>query len=97
MRVSLVHSRDSFTSSWILEEMGSRKPDVVLLENVLGFASSREDDLRLAIRELNRLDYVCDVLVPLTLPGSYPKVVHVSSLSVRYAELASPSTCRPRR
>jgi DNA (cytosine-5)-methyltransferase 1 len=47
----------------VLAEMGRRQPPVVLLENVLGFASSHGGkDLKSAINELNRLGYSCDVL-----------------------------------
>lgn len=48
----------------ILTEMGSRRPRVVLLENVPGFATSRGgQDLRDAIVKLNDLGYTCDVFV----------------------------------
>jgi DNA (cytosine-5)-methyltransferase 1 len=47
----------------VLMEMEGRRPPVVLLENVLGFASSHGGrDLRGAVRELNRLGYSCDLL-----------------------------------
>ncbi|HUH07144.1 MAG TPA: DNA (cytosine-5-)-methyltransferase [Egibacteraceae bacterium] len=46
----------------VLDEMGERQPDALLLENVLGFASSREGrDLAAAVAELNRLGYWCDL------------------------------------
>lgn len=48
----------------LLGEMAERRPPVVLLENVLGFANSHGgEDLRTAVRELNRLGYFCDVIV----------------------------------
>jgi DNA (cytosine-5)-methyltransferase 1 len=47
----------------VLEEMSGHRPPVVLLENVLGFASShRGRDLRGAVLDLNRLGYSCDIL-----------------------------------
>lgn len=48
----------------VLAEMGDkRKPIAVLLENVLGFATSNGgEDLRLTVENLNRLGYVCDIL-----------------------------------
>ncbi|MFG2106001.1 DNA cytosine methyltransferase [Micromonospora chersina] len=47
----------------ILDEMGDRRPPVVALENVVGFATSHGgEDLATAIRELNRLGYSVDVL-----------------------------------
>lgn len=48
----------------VLDEMGRRRPMVIMLENVPGFATSRGgQDLHDAIQELNRLGYACDVLV----------------------------------
>ncbi len=48
----------------VLEEMGDRKPRGVLLENVLGFATSQGGrDLESAVEELNRLGYSCDLIV----------------------------------
>lgn len=47
----------------ILDEMGEHRPQVVALENVVGFATSHGgEDLATAIRELNRLGYSVDVL-----------------------------------
>lgn len=46
----------------IVDEMGTRRPKVVLLENVVGFASSHGGrDMRDALGALNALGYVCDV------------------------------------
>ncbi|MCY4175261.1 MAG: DNA (cytosine-5-)-methyltransferase [Acidimicrobiaceae bacterium] len=48
----------------ILGEMGDRSPSVVMVENVASFVSSRDGrDLRAAVRELNALGYVCDLLM----------------------------------
>lgn len=48
----------------ILEEMGHRRPPAVLLENVLGFATSRNgEDLDDAVGRLNELGYSCDLLL----------------------------------
>jgi len=47
----------------IVDEMGDRKPPVLFIENVSGFRlSDAGRDLVNAIRELNRLGYVCDIL-----------------------------------
>lgn len=47
----------------VLDEMAERRPSVVLLENVLGFASSHGGrDLVGAVTELNRLGYSCDLM-----------------------------------
>jgi DNA (cytosine-5)-methyltransferase 1 len=46
----------------VIEEMGTRQPDALLLENVLGFASSHGGrDLREAVSRLNDLGYSCDL------------------------------------
>lgn len=48
----------------VILEMGDRRPRTVLLENVPGFASSRDGaDFRAALACLNELGYWCDVLV----------------------------------
>jgi len=47
-----------------LERMGDRKPPLVLLENVVGFLSSRGgSDFRMALLELNRLGYSVDAFI----------------------------------
>jgi len=57
------HSSTFWHFTRILDEMGDRRPPVVTLENVVGFATShRGDDLNAAVRELNRLGYSVDVL-----------------------------------
>jgi DNA (cytosine-5)-methyltransferase 1 len=56
-----------------IEEMDLRRPPVVLLENVAGFASSRQGkDIEEAVSELNRLGYTCDrrEMVPASEQGS---------------------------
>ena len=48
----------------ILQEMGSRKPPVVVLENVPGLATSNNGhDLQAAIGNLNGIGYSCDIIV----------------------------------
>jgi DNA (cytosine-5)-methyltransferase 1 len=69
----------------ILAEMGKRKPEVVLLENVLGFASSNAgDDLRITIERLNTIGYVCDIAVLNAanfVPQSRPRIFIIAWLS----------------
>lgn len=65
-RAGLVGSESSMFWEFarILDEMGSRRPPAVLLENVLGFATSHGGkDLRAAVEMLNRLGYSCDMFV----------------------------------
>lgn len=48
----------------VIEEMGSRRPPVILIENVPGLAtSSGGRDLHDAVAELNRLGYWCDLFL----------------------------------
>lgn len=52
-----------FEFTRIMREMGSDRPPVVVLENVVGLATSHEgDDLAAAVAELNGLGYSVDVL-----------------------------------
>lgn len=47
----------------VLDQMGSRRPRAVLLENVHGFATSRGgQDLRAALTRMTELGYSCDVI-----------------------------------
>ena len=67
----------------ILGEMRDRRPPTVLLENVTGFATSREGrDLAAAIEQLNVLGYVCDVFTVDArwfMPQSRPRLFIVGS------------------
>ncbi len=57
------HSGTFWDFTAILDKLGEGRPPVVALENVNGFATSHgSEDLRMAIRELNRLGYSVDVL-----------------------------------
>ena len=48
----------------ILSELGERKPPLLLLENVVGFLTSRKgEDFRSAIAALDRLGYACDPFI----------------------------------
>lgn len=48
----------------VLDEMGTRRPKAALIENVIGFATSKGgEDLRITIASLNRLGYDCDFVV----------------------------------
>jgi DNA (cytosine-5)-methyltransferase 1 len=62
-----IHVRES-SAFWgftrALEELGERRPPLVLLENVTGFLTShRGADFRLAMEELNRLGYSVDAFI----------------------------------
>jgi DNA (cytosine-5)-methyltransferase 1 len=62
-----IHVRES-SAFWgftrALEELGERRPPLVLLENVTGFLTSHHGaDFRVAMQELNRLGYSVDALI----------------------------------
>lgn len=58
------HSGTFWHFTRVLDEMGHRRPRVVMLENVVAFATSHGGlDLRAAVADLNRLGYSVDALV----------------------------------
>lgn len=69
----------------ILDEMDDRRPQVVALENVVGFATSHGgDDMAAAIQELNELGYSVDVLTldaRRFVPQSRPRLFLVGALT----------------
>lgn len=75
----------------VLDEMGPRRPPVVLLENVLGFASSHGgQDLFDAVGELNRLGYSCDLMAIDArhfVPQSRPRMFIVGLNDLRTGDL----------
>jgi DNA (cytosine-5)-methyltransferase 1 len=83
----------------VLSEMGARRPPVVLLENVLGFASSHGGrDLAGAVGELNRLGYSCDLMAidaRHLVPQSRPRMFIVGLAQPRPEETFSESADRP--
>lgn len=83
----------------VLDEMGSSRPGVVLLENVLGFASSHGGrDLRGAVAELNRLGYSCDPFVVDArhfVPQSRPRMFIVGLMAPDPADLLAFGVDRP--
>ena len=84
----------------ILEEMGTAKPPVVLLENVPGLATSHGgDDLVAAIRRLGELGYWCDVIqadARWFVPQSRPRLFIVG-LREQISEIpVRPDTVHPR-
>ncbi len=68
----------------VLDEMGHRRPRAVMVENVLGFATSAGGrDLAIAIEELNRMGYSCDIFVgdaKWFVPQSRPRLFIVGLL-----------------
>jgi len=69
----------------LLRDLGERRPEVVVLENVVGLATSHGgDDLTAAIRAFNGLGYSIDVLVidaRRFVPQSRPRLFLVGSLN----------------
>lgn len=68
----------------IVQEMSCRKPQVIVLENVLGFATSNEgNDIRSTVANLNALGYVCDIIVldaARFVPQSRPRIFVIAWL-----------------
>ena len=65
-RLGLAGARSGLLWSFarVLEEWGERRPPVVVLENVVGFATSRGGrDLAESVAALNALDYAVDAVV----------------------------------
>lgn len=67
----------------VIGEMGERRPATLLLENVIGFASSNDgNDMRGVIRKINELGYVCDIITmdaKWFVPQSRPRLFIVCS------------------
>ncbi len=67
----------------VLREMGERRPQAVLIENVIGFLTSHGgEDLRVALAALNELGYWCDILTIDArhfVPQSRPRLFIVAS------------------
>lgn len=67
----------------IIDEMGARRPAAILIENVVGFATSHNGaDLRAVIAKLNDLGYTCDLFgidARRFVPQSRPRVFIVGS------------------
>ena len=84
----------------VIEEMHYRKPQVVVLENVMGFASSNNgDDLQATIAGLNTLGYICDIIVldaVWFVPQSRPRLFIIAWIEDHTeAELFFASEARP--
>lgn len=83
----------------VLAEMGDRRPPLVMLENVLGFATSRGGkDLSDAVARLNLLGYVCDIITVDArhfVPQSRPRLFVIGSRSADQGGDWSESEVRP--
>ena len=81
----------------VIEEMGHRRPLVLLLENVIGFATSHGGaDFASAVARLNELGYSCDVLVVDArrfVPQSRPRLFIVASLDRDWPSHAHLAPC----
>lgn len=88
-----------FAFTRILEEMAERRPAVVALENVVGFATSHGgDDISKAIAELNRLGYSVDVMTidaRRFVPQSRPRLFLVGALDAPESIVDPNSELRP--
>lgn len=84
----------------VLEKLGQEKPPVVALENVNGFATSHNgEDIKAAIRRLNKLGYSVDVLTldaRSWVPQSRPRLFLVASQARPIEAVAPDSFLRPK-
>jgi DNA (cytosine-5)-methyltransferase 1 len=92
------HSSAYWEFHRIVEAMGERRPEFVLLENVLGLLSSGGgDDLRSIIASLNKMGYVCDLLAVDAVhfvPQSRPRLFVVGLRGQRLSDPV-PHAARP--
>jgi DNA (cytosine-5)-methyltransferase 1 len=83
----------------VIDEMGARRPAAVLLENVLGFATSHGGrDMRDAIARLNALGYYCDIFTldaRWFVPQSRPRMFIIGTRTQIGGSDWSPSSLRP--
>lgn len=88
-----------FQFTRVLDEMSTRRPKAVALENVTALASSHGgEDLAAAVRELNRLGYSVDVLTldaRRWVPQSRPRLFLVGALDAPEDFAESGSELRP--
>jgi DNA (cytosine-5)-methyltransferase 1 len=84
----------------VVDEMGSRRPDILVLENVVGFATSHGgSDFRATLERLNELGYACDVLVIDArhfVPQSRSRLFIVALHEAPARRPVEPSQVRPR-
>ncbi|CDM88607.1 DNA cytosine methyltransferase [Xenorhabdus bovienii] len=87
-RAGLRGGRESsafFGFTRLITEMGDRKPKVIVLENVVGLASSHDrEDLRAAAKEFNSLGYAVDAITldaRRFIPQSRPRLFLIGSLN----------------
>ncbi|MGB2984663.1 MAG: DNA (cytosine-5-)-methyltransferase [Phycisphaerae bacterium] len=87
----------------VLEELGDRRPPVVLIENVLGFLTSHNGgDFQQAMSSLNELGYSVDPFVldaKWFVPQSRPRLFVIATMlnghGDDFCQLASPTRLRP--
>jgi len=86
----------------LLDALGSRRPEFVVLENVMGLLRYRKGEgLRQVVGALNRLGYRCDVVVVDAVhfvPQSRPRLFVLGSLHAPFAPVLpglGPSKVRP--
>jgi len=93
------HSSTFWEFTRILDEMKDRRPAVVVVENVVGFATSHKGkDLAQAIAELNRLGYSADVLsldARRFVPQSRPRLFLICALEPPKGEAEQDYELRP--
>jgi len=85
----------------VLTEMGDVRPPLILIENVLGFLTSRNGaDFRQAMLALNKLGYTVDTFIldaKWFVPQSRPRLFVVASLFEKPCSKCSPGLLSPSR
>jgi len=93
------HSGMFWEFARVIDEMGARRPATILLENVLGFATSHGGhDMRDAIARLNALGYRCDIFTldaRWFVPQSRPRMFIVGMRTQIVGTDWTPSPLRP--
>lgn len=85
----------------IVDDLGPRRPPLILLENVVGFLASKGGrDLEASLTALNRLGYACDAFIVNAssfVPQSRPRLFIVAKLDASPSEfqLLRDSAVRP--
>jgi DNA (cytosine-5)-methyltransferase 1 len=98
-KLDRTHSSTFWEFTRVMDEMEDARPGVVVLENVVGLATSHGGaDLRAAIAELNRLGYSVDVLTldaRRFVPQSRPRLFLVGAMEPPEEDPAEENVLRP--
>lgn len=98
-KLDRTHSSTFWEFTRVMDELEDARPGVVVLENVVGLATSHQGaDLRAAIAELNRLGYSVDVLTldaRRFVPQSRPRLFLVGAMEPPEEDSSEENALRP--